>query len=331
MYREDYLSNKDSHRHGSESFPVAVYIVSDDPGQIAPGGEFVNLPLHWHEEAELFYMTEGSCVYYIDGVGYELGEGDAIFVRPGVLHRAKLTGDGRRATSVSVTFHPDFLLGRSGDVATNVYLPAIFDGERRAGPVISRDVPWQAEIIGDIRAIAELFGAREIDTSRGAHTDVTLRLKNEADGSELRIKSLFFDIFYLFTKNSEPRAEALGTSRSAYKCLLDSIAYLHAHYGEKLTLRALSSRALMSEGHYSRVFSRYMGCSPFSYLNSYRINRSLWFLINTDMKIIDVASECGFQNISYYNRRFSEIMRVTPTEYRRKNRIANKSRAEVTN
>lgn len=314
------VSKKDSHIHGSESFPVAVYRVSDIPGRtvVGKGGEFVNLPLHWHLEAEIFYMEEGACRYYIDGVGYELGAGEAIFVRPGALHWAKLE-DVERAVSVSVTFHPDFLSGVTNDITASVYLPAIFEGGAGQGQVFSRKIAWQSEIIDDFLRIVELFDVPEEGDGDERHTDVTLKLKGENDGSELRIKSLFLDIFYLMTKNSASRRAGKGGSRSAYKCLLDSIDYLHAHYNEKLTLSTLAAKALMSEGHYSRVFSKYMGESPFSYLNSYRINRSIWFLVNTDMKIIDVAPECGFPNVSYYNRRFSEIMHCTPTEYRREN------------
>lgn len=318
MSRNDYASMKDSHKHGDKGFPVAAYFVSDTP-PVSEDGEFVNLPLHYHDEAEIFYMAEGSCRYYIDGVGYELGEGEAIFVRPGALHWAKLTPPLRKTTSVTVTFHPDFLYGKSEDVTSAVYLPMILEGRKLAGPVISHHCSWQSQIIDDTLAIVELFGGSGCECGDERHTDVTLRLKCESDGSELKAKSLLLDIFYLFTRYSAPPAPGRGGSKSAYKCFVDSVGYLHAHYNEKLTLSALAAQALMSEGHYSRVFSRYMGQSPFEYLISYRVNRSIWFLVNTDMKIIDIASECGFQNISYYNRRFREIMHCTPTEYRRGN------------
>lgn len=321
MDREEYISHKDSHVHGDGSFPVAAYWVLDPPGASAHDQktEFVNLPLHWHDEAEIFYMIKGGCLFFIDDGEFPLNEGEAVFVRPGALHWAKLTRPSEAAVSVSVTFHPDFLTGSGQDVTSSKYLPLILEDGRLADPVINRSSAYRSRILDDFLEIVGFFDDSACDIGAEEHKDVTLRLREDEDGSELRIKSLFFDIFYMFIKQTAPHAGEYGMSRSSYRCLLRSIQYLHEHYNEKLTLSELSSRAMMSEGHFSRVFMRYMGKSPFEYLNAYRVNRSIGLLVNTDMKIIDIASESGFQNVSYYNRRFREIMHCTPTEYRENN------------
>ena len=57
---------------------------------------------------------------------------------------------------------------------------------------------------------------------------------------------------------------------------------------------------------------------PVVYLNSYRIQRSLELLDNTDNKIIEIASMCGFDHVGYFNRKFMEYMKCTPTEYRKR-------------
>jgi AraC-like DNA-binding protein len=57
--------------------------------------------------------------------------------------------------------------------------------------------------------------------------------------------------------------------------------------------------------------------TPIDYLNDYRIMKASYQLQNTDRKIIDIALEVGFNNLSYFINRFKKTMGVTPARYRK--------------
>ena len=63
--------------------------------------------------------------------------------------------------------------------------------------------------------------------------------------------------------------------------------------------------------------SNYYNISPFEYLNYIRIIHASKLLKSTKKLITDIASECGFDNISYFNRVFKRIMGITPNAYRK--------------
>ncbi|MGN6712236.1 helix-turn-helix domain-containing protein [Anaerocolumna jejuensis] len=51
--------------------------------------------------------------------------------------------------------------------------------------------------------------------------------------------------------------------------------------------------------------------------------KSCGYLINTSKKITDIAALCGFNNISYYNRDFIRIIKISPAAYRKAMQQAN--------
>ncbi|MFR2510835.1 MAG: helix-turn-helix domain-containing protein [Lachnospira eligens] len=65
------------------------------------------------------------------------------------------------------------------------------------------------------------------------------------------------------------------------------------------------------------VFKNCTGTSFVTYLNDYRLIIAARILKTTTHPVIIVASDCGFDNISYFNRKFKEKYGVSPREFRK--------------
>lgn len=69
--------------------------------------------------------------------------------------------------------------------------------------------------------------------------------------------------------------------------------------------------------HYlCHVFKAATGITPTDYRNSVKISRAKNCLVNTNMKISDIAHECGFGSASYFSKTFAKSEGITPAEYR---------------
>ena len=72
-----------------------------------------------------------------------------------------------------------------------------------------------------------------------------------------------------------------------------------------------------SASHFMRWFRQMTGQSFVAFLNEYRLNAAAEALQTTDETVLTIASRCGFENLSYFNRAFKAHFGMTPREYRK--------------
>ena len=72
----------------------------------------------------------------------------------------------------------------------------------------------------------------------------------------------------------------------------------------------------MSPTYFCKYFHQEMGKTPFAFLNEYRIKKAAILLDDSSLYVSDIAINCGFDNISYFIRKFKEYQGITPKKYR---------------
>lgn len=95
------------------------------------------------------------------------------------------------------------------------------------------------------------------------------------------------------------------------------IAHIHAHLTETIDRATVAHAAHLSEGAFSRFFKLRTGKTLPEYVNELRVGRACRLLAAEERKVTDIALDCGFRNLANFNRRFREITRLTPRDYRR--------------
>ena len=83
-----------------------------------------------------------------------------------------------------------------------------------------------------------------------------------------------------------------------------------------LTLAALARDSGLSPFHFLRCFRQVAGLTPHQYLLRTRLHRAALLLRHGAAPITDVAYDCGFNDLSTFNRRFRRLMGVTPGAWR---------------
>jgi len=88
-------------------------------------------------------------------------------------------------------------------------------------------------------------------------------------------------------------------------------------YARPLDVEALARGAHMSAGHLSRQFRLAFGESPYSYLMTRRIERAMALLRRGDLSVTEVCFEVGCSSLGTFSTRFTELVGVSPSAYRR--------------
>jgi AraC-like DNA-binding protein len=88
-------------------------------------------------------------------------------------------------------------------------------------------------------------------------------------------------------------------------------------YAQPLDVEALARDAHMSAGHLSRQFRLAYGESPYSYLMTRRVERAMALLRRGDLSVTEVCFEVGCASLGTFSSRFTELVGMPPSAYRR--------------
>nr|WP_302028947.1 AraC family ligand binding domain-containing protein [Eubacterium ramulus] len=115
---EQYHEKK---RHTEDQFPYNTYLctIPDD---------FAEVPVHWHEEAELIVIQKGSGTVLVDLTHYHVTAGDIIIVLPEHLHAIREIS-GQKMEYENIIFRPELLSSDNHDVCFEKFLYPLFSGQ----------------------------------------------------------------------------------------------------------------------------------------------------------------------------------------------------------
>ena len=112
-----------------------------------------------------------------------------------------------------------------------------------------------------------------------------------------------------------------GTTGLPVACYHDDLGRRDVpwHWHDELEAAVVTEGcAVVSAGESKRVVRATVDTTPIRYLRQYRIRQAARLLCPTEERISDIASRCGFQDMSHFTKSFREQLGCTPTEYRRR-------------
>lgn len=127
--------------------------------------------------------------------------------------------------------------------------------------------------------------------------------------------TLFLVMLCRFADENEPGRSCPANQRDAEQ--IDRlVGYIESNCHKYLSLERLANLAGLDRHSLCRKFKSVTGKTVFGYIKSRRLEAAMYELRSTDKKILDIALDCGFANISNFNRTFKEEIKTTPTQYR---------------
>ena len=110
-------------------------------------------------------------------------------------------------------------------------------------------------------------------------------------------------------------ARAIGWRFTGNDTVDSVLAWLYAHYNEKVELKALAERVYCTESHLARVFKKETGMSVIHYVHKLRIDRSVMLMEQGGKSVKEISEEVGYQNLNHFYKYFERFMNNTPAAY----------------
>lgn len=284
--------------HGTLNFPYIVY-----HGKIP---DFIHsFPLHWHNEAELIYITSGQAQVTVWSTVYEVYEGDMIIIMPHIIHSIEQCGS-HNAEYFNILFHFSILGEEGKDPCYEKYLKPFWTHEKAVNCYSKKG--------SELNTILKPLILSLIENRRNSYTT-----------HECLVKSNLFMIMHYLNQSCMTSNENELALQLTYDKLKKALYHVQNSYAQNITIKEISALCGFSESHFMKLFKDLTNMSFTAYLVNYRLELAANQLIKTDQKIIDIATNCGFNNHSYFTRSFLKKYGVTPAKYRKRPHIKDSS------
>lgn len=287
--RIEYSDKEEPNKHSSVLVPHSYYrgIIPD---------YYPAVTAHWHKEFEICVIISGRCTFRRGSEIFTAKRDDIIIVQPNTLHSIS-PYNGERVSYDIIVFNPRIITGGSDDRLYMELLEPLISGKSIIKAPICTENPYFSEIS---TSMDNVFTCARNNT---AHQDLLL-------------KSELMRFFWLLIESKDIQCadpDKLGLSEIMYPV----IEYIAENFSENLCVKQLAETAHLSKSYFMSCFKKFTGLTVTEYLNQVRIKAVCEALLNTNKKVTEIASECGFRNIPNFNRRFKETVNCTPCEYRR--------------
>jgi AraC-like DNA-binding protein len=250
---------------------------------------------HYHPEFELTYILAGSGTRFLGDSVMRYEPGDLVFIGPNTPHcwaNDEISEDPEFNDFLILQFSIDCLGSEFLDSPDALALKEVFAQAKR-GLQLSGN---STELIRD--NLQELLGIHGLSRlSRFVH------ILDLVCGCESKT-ALASEAFVADTSDVQGKRMQL------------IMAYIRKHIGSDIRQTDAAELVHMTPQGFSRYFRGATGRTFVSFVNAMRIMKACQLLVNTDQEIGDIAFECGYANLSNFNRRFAELKQMAPRDYR---------------
>lgn len=276
--------------HGMLTFPYTAY--NGNLPEYLP-----SVPLHWHDEMEFIYITGGCGIVTVSSVPYTVCAGDIVVVLPQVVHSIERC-QNQQLEYFNILFRFSLLNASESDICYEKYFKPLYDHTKSVPVYLAAGTSLNGQIHPYISYLTETREGRDVE-------------------DELMVKSSLFAVISHLNRHSFKVSTSELTMQNTYDKLKKVLLYVQEHYQTDITVSAAADICSFSPSYFMKLFKELTGKSFSRYLKNYRLEMAAKQLSNGKEKIIDVAADVGFRNLSYFTRAFTDKYGVSPSGYRR--------------
>lgn len=212
--------------------------------------------------------------------------------------------------------------------ASAISLPeGVLEWDAYARDFVAKDKPELLRRIG--ADFAAIRAAADPMRARGAAVELIIRMKletdklNRPDAAEAYRSALDLAV----GAESPGELEEAVTAAATYS--VDSFAgedmspvvkqvlrHIQEHYAEPMTLKSLGQMYHIHPNYLGQLFHKQTGETFADYINKYRIGKAKELLLESPLKVNEIARQVGYWEIGYFYKQFKKHVGIVPSEYK---------------
>lgn len=246
--------------------------------------------LHMHDSVELIQVNSGNILCHIGEICLSLFKGDTLLINSHVIHRLERVPDSE-ITYIQINMESYIAFFQKRE---NKY--------RHISDFINKTYACKYCLLHGKNELSELF----------------FHMKNE-----VALKAQHYDAYiksYIFHLVAFMYRYGLISEKTPFNRLSDImpvINHIDKNFGVKLNLDELSQLVNRDKYQLCHLFKSVTGRSVFDYVTFVRMRTAEEKLMNTNKNISEIALECGFSSIQYFNKVFKKTMGCPPSLFRK--------------
>lgn len=265
--------------------------------QVRSHTRFVHFPKHRHNYIEVIYMCQGTTTHIIDGHKVLLEEGDLLFLNP----HAEQEIFPAKATDIAVNF---------------IILPEFFD---TAFSMMGEEENALRDFL-----IGTVSGNNGLSSYLYFHVSDILPVQNLIEnmvwtifynmGNKRSCNQITMGLLFLQLLNYMDKME-IGSGKFQTELTGAVLGYIEEHYRNG-SLSELAELLKYDVYWLSREIKKYTGKTYKELLQEKRMNQARYLLAHTKLSVNQIIALVGYENNSYFYRKFREKYGETPKDYR---------------
>lgn len=266
--------------------------------QVRPHTRFVRFPKHTHNYIEVIYMCQGSTTHILNGNKIVLDQGDLLFLNQNAVQ--EILPAGKDDIAVNFIILPEFLDTAFSMIGAEVNQLREF----LVGALCGRDgeTSWMYFHVAGILPIQNLI--------ENIVWTIFYDSANKRSSTQITMGLLFLQLLDYMDK-----METGGTKYDS-EIMADVFRYINDHY-KNGTLSELAGQMGYDVYWLSREIHRRTGRTYKELLLEKRMQQADYLLTNSKIPVTDIIESVGYDNTSYFYRKFREKYGMSPKEYRR--------------
>jgi YesN/AraC family two-component response regulator len=159
---------------------------------------------------------------------------------------------------------------------------------------------------------------REYDMIISVIEDTYREFDEKNVGYELMLRantSRLYTVFMRLSDTSEQTQISYDNSNMA-EAAAKALSYIEKNYDRQIGMMDVAESCHISYSYFSRNFSKWTGVKFNDYLLNFRINKARKLLLCSSESITSISISCGFENISYFIKKFRQVTGYTPKDFR---------------